>query len=251
MTVMMRDAFKRGAEWVMPLDADEFVETPVDTTLRDILESQEAQPLNIFWNNFAVCSGARISPHNPVTAMRSRNMRRSQFAKVCIPRSFGGDASTTIYEGNHFLVRKNKFLPARDVLDVVLCHYPVRSIEQFAYKVAIGTFRYMANPSEDKHNWGWHYEKAFGYLMDGNIEGLKEVMQETALCYSEEAPQPPDVIEKALRYLGGDLSHETPAMTDGDVLRGVLAYTQAMALDLYKARKERSAFRNFLAGRRP
>ena len=250
MTVLMREAFEGGADWVMPLDADEFVETPPGTTFRDILGSQEALPLNIFWNNFAVGSGARPPLHNPVTAMRSRNTRRSQFAKVCIPRRFGGDAKTTIYEGNHFLVRKKRVLPARDMLDVVLCHYPIRSIEQFAYKVVIGTFRYIANPSQDKHKWGWHYEKAFEYLMDGNIEGLNDVMRRTALCYSEEAPQPPDVTDRVLRYLGGDLSHAMPAMTDADVVRGVLTYARAMAHELYDARRKRSAIGILMTGGR-
>ncbi len=250
MTAMMQDAFGRGAQWVMPLDADEFVETPGGTTLRDMLKLRDNEPLNVFWNNFAACSGARIEFHNPVVAMRSRNTRQSQFAKVCVPRSFGMDVRTKIYEGSHFLTRRGKFLPAHDVLDVVLCHYPIRSIEQFAYKVAIGTFRYIANPSEDEHSWGWHYEKAFKYLIDGNIEGLKNVMQETALSYSEESPRQPRVIDSPLRYLGGDLSHQPRIMTDGDVLRGVLAYTKGIALDLHKAKKKSSIFRKLFNNRR-
>jgi Glycosyl transferase family 2 len=106
MTLLLRMAVDQfGADWVAPLDADEFIEPPEGTTLVDALASRERQLLSLSWSNFVWTPESANDPEpNPVLRLRTRLPPRSDCTKLLVPASLV-HGSIQLAQGNHELLR--------------------------------------------------------------------------------------------------------------------------------------------------
>lgn len=168
MTRLARHAVEqRGADWVAPLDADEFIEAPEGTTLREVLQAAGPVLLKLGWTNFAWRAEDDQNPEpNPVVRLRVRMPVRADMAKVLVPASLLSDPAVAVAQGNHDLVREGRKLPAQGLESVRLCHFPVRSLSQYATKVAIGYLKYATQPHWQR-DLGFHYIEPFRVLAAG------------------------------------------------------------------------------------
>src|SRR5215210_7337582 len=71
-----------GADWVAPLDADEFIEPPPDLGLANILPREPAGPLTLGWNNFVWRKEDQGNEINPVLRLKLRMPVRLDQTKV-------------------------------------------------------------------------------------------------------------------------------------------------------------------------
>ena len=90
-TQLMHRAFKDfDADWVFPIDADEFVELPQSATLADILPAHGDSALNIPWSNLAWCDADdRSEELNPVVRLKRRMPSLHTMRKVIAPAAAG------------------------------------------------------------------------------------------------------------------------------------------------------------------
>ena len=231
MTRLMHMAVDQfGADWVAPLDADEFIEPKEGTTLAEWLGTREPTPILLRWSNFVWRPEVDASSElNPVVRLRLRLPPRDDHNKVIIPARLIEDG-ISLSQGNHHLERNGKSLPAQQVNDIQLCHFPIRSVSQFASKVVIGYLQYSAMPHWDRKA-GFQFEEPFRQLA-GGVEQLASRMESYSRSYSlsDDRVSSGEPVEAALRYAGASLSL-TPLRPDR-LLGNILDCAEAIALGL-------------------
>lgn len=231
MTRLLHTAVDRFADWVVPLDADEFIEPPDGRTLAETLAEREPQLLSIPWANFAWSADEddKAEP-NPVVRQRLRvRPGAATFGKVVVPACLI-DEQTRLSQGSHRLIRNGEEISSQSLELIQLCHYPIRSVEQYASKIAIGFLQYSAMPDWGR-DIGFHYIAPFQALLTGGLEALRERMAADSHHYSVPSELQQDKVELAdapLRYHGGALKLPIPAPL---FIQSVLHCAQAIARD--------------------
>jgi hypothetical protein len=120
-------------------------------------------------------------------------------------------------------------VPAQPLDSVSLCHFPIRSVGQYASKIAVGYLQYSAMARWSREE-GFHYIEPFR-LLAGGIGQLASSMATSSRRYSmygsgilEGEP-----MDAPLRYAGGELSLTRPREAP---LASVLQCAEALAGDL-------------------
>src|SRR4051812_31657957 len=234
MTRLMQAARQKfGADWILPLDADEFVEPRNGMLLSDVLRNQAPGVLELKWSNFVWRPEFEGSgENNPVLRMPIRTAPRHDHTKVLIHASVIDDTAC-LAQGNHDLTVGSERVPAQSFDSVRLCHYPIRSIAQYAGKVAIGFLQYAACPDWNGQ-WGFHYVSAFDSLARGGLKQLAERMPADSIAYSlgEESLEnfDPKLVHEPLHYIGGALTNTRRAHPEP--LLNVLQFANRLASEL-------------------
>jgi hypothetical protein len=222
-----------GADWVAPLDADEFVELPEGTTLAALLAARDAAPVALRWSNFVWPSeGDTDHELNPVLRLRRRMPAYRLLTKTLVPAALMGQGHIELTQGNHAVLCNGREVPATPLDSVALCHFPIRSLAQYAAKIAVGYLQYSATARWDRL-LGRHYIKPFA-LLTGGLDQLALSMAAESRRYSldEDAPYDGEPQDMPLRYLGGPLLF-TPRREE--MLANILFFAESLA-------RERAAY---------
>lgn len=205
MTRLLHIAVRRhAADWVMPLDADEFVEAKAGQSLAQILAAQKPRVLKLAWHGFVWRPADDASSEvNPVVRLRHR-MPPSPHAlcKVLVPASLVTDG-VHLAQGNHELFRDDRPVSGQPLDSVRLCHFPIRSVEQYAGKIAVGCLQYAATPGWNRRA-GFHYLEPYRALTE-SLERFTDMMSVNSRRYSFDPrwPDPGEPSEAPLDYQGG------------------------------------------------
>ena len=229
MTRLLRMAFDQfGADWVAPLDADEFLEPAPGASLAQMLPPGSPVVLAIGWNNFVWRPVDDADPEqNPVRRLRLRlPLQDPDLSKVLVSARLMAGPEVELEQGNHGVLVEGRKVPSEPLHGVCLCHFPIRSVAQYASKIAMGYLQYRATPHWDR--WaGFHYTEAFRTLVEG-VDQLAAAMEATSLRYSlrDGAPSPPAPALAPLRYDGGPL---TLPLSREDPLSSMLRFAEILA----------------------
>lgn len=209
MTGLMREhAIERcRADWVVPLDADEFLVCP-DVKL--LLHSMDNRLLGLPWRTYVPGPGDPPDELNPVRRIGQRLKHESHpWIKVMVPAALGRQPAAMLDQGSHRL-----FLDGIAVSPVIngsgaLAHFPGRSPEQFACKVAMKHLQYLAM-TEREAAWGFHYQGPAARLRQGRHD-FDKAFQDTILHYSlpESESFVPELVLDPVPYAGGELRYTT------------------------------------------
>lgn len=217
-TALIRLAVKEhGADWVLPLDADEFVQAASPVAFREFLSNRPATALHPRFPlvNFGPHPTDDRAEPNPLLRLRHK-VRRLDTGKVAIPRRLIETPDFAVGTGNHDVSVAGKVLPFEEVSSCWLAHFPIRSGWQAAMKVALHETQRAAG---GYGGGGTHYGLHFARLLHDPERFLSE--PEAYLCG--------EVDEPAV-YWGGELRY-TPAV-DSDLqrlTRGLLALVRGLA----------------------
>jgi glycosyltransferase involved in cell wall biosynthesis len=158
-TRMARRAWELGADWVVPLDADEFWYG---------LEHLHELPADV-----GVVSAAPLRNHPPVAGLVAGPFTRAQMPYYHIVPHVGRFACRAahrlvITEGNH--AARNH--PGRVIATgrIVIHHYPVRSYRQFVRKVVNNGSAYERYAGPRGH--GVHHRRWYALWRRGELERL-------------------------------------------------------------------------------
>ena len=247
MTNLLRLAVRDfDADWVMALDADEFLETSDQSSLADVLCSRKPELLTIPWNNFVWSADQdERKEANPVVRMRLRlPPSPARLGKVLIPTK-GSVEQLELSQGNHSLTKDGQDLPMKSLDGVRLCHFPIRTMTQYASKIAVGYLQYAALPDWDRLI-GFHYIEPFRLLKEAPDQFYRALPnQSRRYSLVDTDPDPGPARDDPLRYLGGKLQFNTeprPAFSN------VLDYTEALAKKLLDTSVELESLQRSLVG---
>lgn len=162
-TALYRQALQAGADFVVPLDADEFIQAPSREQFRFLLET--IPPNGIGKWRWRTCVPTDLT----ATALeqrfaKARRHENPHHSKVILRAPRRHDPSLEIMQGSHNATRSGRRLRAVIFEDMHLAHLPVRSIPQLTRKVILG---WMANVAQFKStnpacgfHWGTLYRRA-------------------------------------------------------------------------------------------
>jgi hypothetical protein len=179
MTALARDAVARGADWVFPLDADEF---PAMAS-RAALEARLAgAPPVVAWRWRNLWPGARGAFDAFPLAGRHESVARP-VPKVVVHRSrVLADPGFAFGHGSHTLLPHDPAAPEAGMAIGELHHLPIRHPARFALKVAMNR---TANPQ--RPHWrpgvGAQYERAEERRAEWMAPGGAALLRRFALWY--------------------------------------------------------------------
>ena len=169
-----RTAFRDDkADFVFPIDADEFIRAPDRKALEAALAALPPQSCGAMpWINYVPSAEDRPSP-NPLMRMERRirmnpaEKFRLDYAKVAIGRWFESVPTAQIQMGNHAVFDGDRQVPTYKCDGVTLAHFPVRSSEHLAIKAVLGWLAALLRGQEfEDSGLAGHWRTLFGRLKE-------------------------------------------------------------------------------------
>lgn len=179
-TQLYQQAITKRPDFVIPLDADEFIQTPSVEVFRQELEKIPHSGVGT-WGWRTCLPTHQDSAHIPTRFSLARKNENTNHKKVVIRGIGSTDSRLVISQGNHSVKRSNRNPPAVELERSYLAHLPIRSIQQLAQKVILG---WMANVAQYKTTspvCGYHWGELYRRVLSLNATDL---MRE-AYNYSE------------------------------------------------------------------
>jgi glycosyltransferase involved in cell wall biosynthesis len=222
MTRLMRDwaVGRHGADWVLPLDADEFLVVPRRGSLVPS-GARADRPVALPWQTYVPCREDDGAEANPVVRIRHRLREElGAWVKVLVPGELARRADATFSQGSHDLLLDGKPCPQVAGDGACLAHFPLRSPGQYLAKIAMNTLQYLVIPDR-RPEGGWHYREAYDVLRRDPRAFLGSFHEAARrYCCLPGSSAEPETVYDPLAHQGGPLRH-TPAVDDE--LRGWLA----------------------------
>lgn len=162
---------ERKPDYVIPLDADEFIQASSKTAFQTALAV--VRPNGVGRWLWRTCVPTDTST-NEIAARFAKSRRREaiRHGKIIIRCSSSKDPTGTIAQGYHSFSRSGHVVPPTDITGATLAHLPIRSRQQLAQKSILG---WMANVAHFKtldpacgYHWGDIYRRIFD-LTDGDL----------------------------------------------------------------------------------
>jgi glycosyltransferase involved in cell wall biosynthesis len=175
MTALAAMAREHGADWVIPFDADEVWYSPFGR-IADVLPSlPSAAAAAAVYDH--VATGEDPTGLDPIETMGWRRRDPVPLPKVACRAAL----HVTIRQGNHGA----SYLPAEPVDgQLVVRHFPYRSVEQFVSKVRNGAAAYKATDLPEDHGAHW---RQYGQLLDAHGPAVIEEIFHTWFWAAEPA----------------------------------------------------------------
>jgi Glycosyl transferase family 2 len=154
MTTLMNACFAAGADWVIPLDMDEFMPFEHRSQLVEFLQQYEKyDAIKWHWRNIVP---RKLDSEFDLDTEFTYRHARSQFVKVLInKRSVIKVPNMIISQGSHGL--EGGKLRIAEVRSPILLHIPVRSLQDFQSKLVKGTAALDEAPHLKERGYGSHW----------------------------------------------------------------------------------------------
>ena len=168
MTALAWQAAERGAEWIVPFDADEVWWSPLGP-LRDVVRHDDADVIEAKVFDHVVSSMDDVSLSDPVKRITRRRPSALRLPKVACRVRPG----LVVEQGNHGARYPGDVLQVGQEIEVR--HFPYRSVEQMARKARNGAEAYRAAGDRLPETTGQHW-RDYGRLLDERgIEAIEEI----------------------------------------------------------------------------
>ena len=207
-----------GADWVVFLDADEFIATPDSLPLLTLLPDDQPV-LSMKLVNYGQVGEENMD--EPVVPWRLR-WRKSAPTGVNKVMARARIPGLVVGAGNHGVFVKGQEVPASALPEASLAHYPRRNGWQVMQKWAAGRLKALASGAPGAFYSG-HYVSPFETLRDKPGELL---MNDGFLAQEFDKSQ---AVEAPLAYLGGPLSYYQPSDPRLKALSGFLHMAEQLA----------------------
>lgn len=232
MTRLMRQAVTMlGADWVLALDADEFIASSADRpaipSALDLERADPAMPLRIEMKTYVPAPADDASEPNPVLRIRHRLTKAPWTTRLIVPAALA--SKVTLDQGHNNAVLNGRPWERYGRSNLFVAHYPVRSLGQYMMKIAITTLQYLAMSERDPR-WAQNTFLKFE-LLKSDPEAFSARFWDMAVRYGmpPDAPFHPTLVEDPVPYLGGRVVHSHPLDDRWRAFRSLLAYAEDLA----------------------
>jgi hypothetical protein len=171
-----------GADYVLPLDADEFLGGAMDLR-KALLALPTDTPTALPWRTYVPTPSDDPAELHPLRRIRHRRERESPpYIKVLIPGGLVRCGNARLTMGSHALNVGGQDAPTL-ASSLFLAHYPVRSDRQLRTKVLCGWQSHQRNPAR-RPGQVFHWEGLFGRCNDRRPIDADE-LRHIALAYAQ------------------------------------------------------------------
>lgn len=230
MTMLMKEHALASlqADWVLALDADEFV----SANLREVLTAKsfsDEMIVNVPWRNYMPNLQDDHSQLNPVLRMSHRFVDKCITVKTLVPRKLAALPGTCFNSGNHRLLHNEQECASQSQQDIYLAHFPIRGPGQYLAKVVLRILQYVVMPDRPPFE-SYDYRIQFASLKQDITRFANNYMNEAITNFKDRnANFSEDMVLDPMDYRGGGLRY-TPVWDD--TARGwnnILSYMETLA----------------------
>jgi len=197
-------ALIHNLKYVVPLDADEFIQTDgasFGTVLDDHFTHQGGRVAFMRWVTCVPTSNDEATQPNPVIRLAHRFASEpAQHSKVVL-RAGAVNPLLNIGFGSHAAMYLRHKLKGHVLDDAVLYHFPVRSLEQVWRKVRAGT-EATEEVRRRKPGVADHW-KRLAAAFDADANAMRDAMSVACRYLDIGTNDTPDIVAGDFRYLGG------------------------------------------------
>ena len=180
MTALYKLSLGYNPDFVMPLDADEFIQAGSRTALRESFRKIPSAGVGqCKWKNYLL-SDIRELRISKRFALRSR---QSSYAKIVIRPPGPEDDDVVIEQGNHALYRFGLHVNKAWLDECSIAHFPIRSAQQLGKKVIIGWLAIVAKFGGTQREVGFHKHDLYEKVLSG-AKLNESVLAEEAYWYA-------------------------------------------------------------------
>ncbi len=209
MTRLMREAAADGADWIILLDADEFLSCPPGPLTCP--DADEAKVWLTEWATYCPQPGDVEDEINPVIRIRHRLRAepenqgdRRHHLKVFVHKEFALDPNIKVSQGNHFLLRRGEMIDARIWDGWKLAHFSLRSPGQYLAKLSMGYLQHFLDRSPESPVGTFYLRHLEPAMRD--YDNFHRQFHQLLPSYLHLSHLPP-AIQDPLAYRGGPLRH--------------------------------------------
>jgi len=187
-TALARGAFEKfAADYVVPIDADEFLRVPSRAAFEAALAASESAITNLRWQTFVpLDDGAQ----DPFRSLRWRvETAKDPLTKVVISRRVL-EKNWRIGRGNHVVFDQEganlNWSAGEPLPGMALAHAPLRSPEQLKAKALVGWLarRLSYGPKAAATTNSWHLREMFSKIVEGDVITQADVRQYAIAVYA-------------------------------------------------------------------
>lgn len=201
-------------DWVIPLDADEFLNPNEGETLESILaDLPEDSVGQMEWRTYVPTASDHSATMDVLKRIRNRRVVESpQYYKVVIPKSIFNEKPFIVDYGNHAVRLEDGTYPVDHYVlrTLPLAHFPLRSSEQILTKAFVS---WLANLSyEDRTIDGWHKQALYERFVK-NIPLSGEELELSAINYAADKNVENSLVEDHVKQAASYQLKHTDLMT--------------------------------------
>lgn len=210
---------EHGADWVLPLDADEILVAPSRAAFEAMLVNvAAATPATVLLRNYSPSNEDAAHEPNPVLRILHRKPGAGTTAKAFVPRALGLRDDTAAGKGNHALYRDGQALAAQPLGEAWLAHFALRSPHQQVLRVATAELQKLSR-GRAHEGLDLHYRLGFQLLSEDPELFFSTVVQPARRLHRDPAP-----------YLGGELRHQSSASELTRSARALMPFLEKLAV---------------------
>ena len=210
-TAAVREAAReRAADWIVPLDADEFVTSDADPQVRSVLEALDPETVHwVPWRTYVPHADDKPDePHLHDRITHRRAEEGLEHGKVIIPGDLVRAQRLTVSHGNHHVRVRRRFkdrrVKSKPADDLLLAHFPVRLAEQVTLRALTAWPVRLARGALAEKHWGAH--SMFERIAAGEVfhaEDLPELARHYAQRSGEGEDAPAvEIVEDPVKRSG-------------------------------------------------
>ncbi len=208
------------ADWILPLDADEFIAGPSRSALEKYLAgltTDQAASLPLL--NYFPTTDDDPTIGNPVLRLRHCQKTQSLTRKIMVPRQLALEDGLQAGKGSHALYRGSEKLPDHALpAEYHLAHLALRSPQHQLLRVVLAELQKLSRGSAHA-GLDLHYRLGFQLLAENPDVFFATVRRPAATARL-----------LPITYLGGELRHTPPSAGWNRVARALLGYLEQLAL---------------------
>jgi hypothetical protein len=211
-------------DFILPLDADEFIVADDRSVLEAELETvRRGGSLTVNWLAYVPTEHDNQADPNPVTRIRRRKCTIHPVHKAFFATDALTDDDIYLSDGNHDLLSRSY----REVFNrrserIFLAHFPIRSPPQLVSKVIIGSAARRLSPDFSEHQ-SKHWRALLG-SPSTNLEMPMEQLSQYAIVYLDDEEQ--TLIDAPLETSVKELTY--PDLAKVDVFQRVSEFISAL-----------------------
>lgn len=163
-------------EFILPLDADEFIFTPREVLEEKLNKLPEGSVGALKWKTYVPCNGSLTAKDKLNRKFLPVQEEQYQEYKVAIPYALAGKVALTM--GNHRVYGIEQMVD----LDIELSHFPIRSSKQIIAKALITANKFTMKKNRKKLE-GYHITKIADEIRKSNYLLTDAQLEEFSLSY--------------------------------------------------------------------